>query len=122
MGIGGAVRALMKFRQRQRRAKLKASRLLLLRDGDGREQGFFRRRGIHGVTRQQHFAARAMQFRFERAIARAIRSRKRFVEDGDGAVGIARPRLGLGQPRSSRARGNSGGLAGAGPRRRGACR
>ena len=38
-----------------------------------------------------------MQFRFERAIAEAIHGRQRFVEDRDGAVGIASPRFGFGQ-------------------------
>src|ERR1700736_3978675 len=33
MGIGGAVRRMIKLRQRERRAQLKAPRLLLLRDG-----------------------------------------------------------------------------------------
>ena len=38
-----------------------------------------------------------MQFRFERAIARAFYRRQRFIEDGDGAAWIAGPGLGLGQ-------------------------
>ena len=53
--------------------------------------------GLAGSRLQQDFAARPMQFRFERAIAGAVARRQRFVEDGDGAVGIARPGLGLGQ-------------------------
>ena len=38
-----------------------------------------------------------MQFRFERAVARAFYRRQRFIEDGDGAAWIAGPGLGLGQ-------------------------
>ena len=38
-----------------------------------------------------------MQFCFERAIAEAIGRRQRFIEDRNGAIAIAHPRLGLGQ-------------------------
>ena len=38
-----------------------------------------------------------MQFRFERAVAGAVARRQRFVEDRNGAVGIARPRFRLSQ-------------------------
>ena len=38
-----------------------------------------------------------MQFRFERAITGAVGRRQGFIEDGDGAFGIARPGLGLRQ-------------------------
>ena len=97
MRVGGPAGRLVEFRQRQRGAQAEAARALPLRDGDGGQQGVLRRRGVDGVAHQQHFAARPMQLRFERAITQAIRSRQRFVEDGDGAIGIARPRLGLGQ-------------------------
>src|SRR5262249_45260708 len=40
MGTGGAVRALIKFRQRQRCAQLDASRLLPLRNRDGSKERF----------------------------------------------------------------------------------
>ena len=45
--------------------------------------------GISGAKLQPNFAARPMQFWFERATAQAVRRRQRFVEDADGAVGIA---------------------------------
>ena len=70
---------------------------LLLRDGDGGQEGVFRGRGVGGVALEQDFAARPMQFRFERAMASAVGRRQRFVEDRNGAVGIARPGFGLGQ-------------------------
>ena len=53
--------------------------------------------GLAGIALEQDVAARPVQFRFERAIAEAVGCRQRFVEDGDGAVGIARPGFGLGQ-------------------------
>ena len=97
MGVGGAAGRLVELGERERRAQFEAARALLLRDGDGGLEGFLRRRGVRRVALQQHFAAHPMQFRFERAIAQAVARRQRFVEDGDGAVGIARPRFGLRQ-------------------------
>ena len=46
---------------------------------------------------QQDFAAGAMQFGLERAIAGAVGRRQRFIEDGESAVGIARQSFGLSQ-------------------------
>ena len=80
VGVRGATDRLVELRQRQRRAQLEAARALLFRDGDGGQKSFFRRRGIGGIALQQEFAARPMQFRFERAIAGAVRRRQRFVE------------------------------------------
>ena len=97
MGVGGAGGRLVELGQRQRRAQFEAARALLLRDRDGGQEGFFRRRGVGGIALEQDFAARPMQFRFECAMAQAVAGRQRFVEDGDGAVGIARPGFGLGQ-------------------------
>ena len=53
--------------------------------------------GLAGSRLQQDFAARAMQLRFECAIADAVARRQRFVEDGDGAARIARLGFSLGQ-------------------------
>ena len=97
VGVGGAGGRLVELGERQRRAQFKTARGLLLRDGDGGQEGFFRGRGVGGVALEQDFAARPMQFRFERAIAGAVARRQRFVEDRNGAVGIARPGFGLGQ-------------------------
>ena len=97
MGVGGAAGRLIELGERQRRAQFEAARALLLRDGDGGQEGFFRRRGVGGVALEQDFAARPMQFRFERAIAGALARRQRFVENGERAVRIARARFGLGQ-------------------------
>ena len=97
VGLDGAAGRLIELGERQRRAQFEAARALLLRDGDGGQESFFRGRGIGGVALQQDFAARPMQFRFERAKAGAVGRRERFVEDRKSAVGIARPGLGLGQ-------------------------
>ena len=98
MSFDGARGRLAELGERQRRAQLKAARGLLLCDRDGGQEGVLRGRGVGGVALQQHFAAHSMQFRFECAIAQAVAPRQRFVEDGDGAIGIARPGFGLGQP------------------------
>ena len=68
-----------------------------LRDGDGGPEGFFRRRRVGGIALQQHFAADAMQFRVERAMANPFGGRQRFVEDRERAVDIAGARFGFGQ-------------------------
>ena len=46
MRVGGTSVRLIKLRQRERRTQLEASRLLLLRDSDGREEGFLDRCGV----------------------------------------------------------------------------
>ena len=74
VGVGGAAGRLVELGERERRAQFEAARALLLRDGDGGQEGFFRRRGVGGVALEQDFAARPMQFRFERAIAHAVRT------------------------------------------------
>ena len=105
MGFGGARGRLVELGERKRRAQFEAACALLFRDGDGGQEGFFRRPGVGGVALQQGFAARPMQFRFERAIARAFYRRQRFIEDGDSAARIAGPvspecRTGWGNPRT----------------------
>ena len=104
MGFGGAAGRLIEFGQRQRRAQFEAARALLLRDGDGGLEGFFRGRGVGGVALEQHFAARPMQFCFERAIAQAIARRQRFVEDRNRARSDRLPGLRPRPARSSKAR------------------
>ena len=97
VGFGGAAGRLIEVGERERRAQFETAGALLLRDGDGGQEGVFRGRRIGGVALEEDFAARPMQFRFERAIAQAVGRRQRFVEDRDGAVRIARPGLGLSQ-------------------------
>ena len=93
VGTGGAAGRSIKLGQRQGRAQFEAARALPLRDRDSGQEGFFRGSGVGGVALDQDFAAHAMQFCFECAIAHAVARRQRFVEDDDSAVGIACPRF-----------------------------
>ena len=86
MGVGGAAGRLVELGERQRRAQFEAARALLLRDGDGGQEGFFRGRGVGGVALEQDFAARPMQFRFERAIAQC----GRHVASASSRIAMAR--------------------------------
>jgi hypothetical protein len=88
---------LVELGERQRRAQFEAARPLVFRDGDGAPEGFLSGRGIGGLALQQHFAADAVQFRFERAMAGPFGRRQRFVEDREGAVDISCTVFGLGQ-------------------------
>ena len=65
MGVGVAAARLIMLRQRERRAQLKAPRLLLLRDSDCGEEGFFGRRRIRRIALEQNLAADAMRFGLE---------------------------------------------------------
>ncbi len=94
MGVDGARGGLVELGERERSAQFEAARALPPRDRDGGQKRFFRGRAVGAVATQQDFAARPMQFGFECAMAHAIGSRQRFVEDGYGAACIAR--LGLG--------------------------
>ena len=69
VGLDRAAGRLVELGERECGAQFEAARSLLLRDGDGGQESLFRRRGVDGIAHQQHFAARPMQFRFERAIA-----------------------------------------------------
>lgn len=71
MGVEGSTGRLIELGKRQRRAQFEAARPLTLSNGHGGPQGIFRERRIRGVALQQHVAADATQFRFERAIAGA---------------------------------------------------
>ena len=97
MSVGGASDRLVRLGERQRGAQFEAARALLLRDRDGGQERFFRGREVSGVALKQDFAARPMQFRFERAIARAVGRRQRFVNNRNGAASVARPGLSLSQ-------------------------
>jgi hypothetical protein len=88
---------LIEFRQRQSGAQLEAARGLPPRDGDGGLERFLCRRRVGGLAPEQHFAADAMQFRFERAIAGPVARRQRFVEDRKRAFDIAGASFGFGQ-------------------------
>src|SRR5271167_2591388 len=72
MGVDGSASRQIQLRQRERGAELKTVCALLLRDGDGGQEGVFRGRGIGGVAREQNSAARPMQFGRECAEAPAF--------------------------------------------------
>ena len=121
VGVGGAAGRLVELGERERRAQFEAARALLLRDGDGGQEGFFRGRGVGGVALQQDFAARPMQFRFERAIAQCDRTSPA-LRRGSRRRGRDRPPGPRPRPaQSSRAHRKSGRSARAGDRRRDAC-
>ena len=82
VGVAGAGGRLIELRERKGRSEFEAACSLLLRHGDGGVERFLRRCWVGGIALQQHFAASAMQFRFECAMAQAIGSRQRLVEGG----------------------------------------
>src|SRR4029077_6247204 len=56
---------LVEPRERKRGAQLETAGALPPRDGDGGLERFPTRRSVRGIALEQHFAADAMQFRFE---------------------------------------------------------
>ena len=97
VGFGGAAGRLVEFGERQRRAQFEAARALLLRDGDGGLERFFRGRGVGGIALQQHFAAQSDAVPRRTRDRPSVGRRQRFVEDREGAVEIAGSRFGLGK-------------------------
>jgi hypothetical protein len=89
VGVSGAAGRLAELGEPKRRAQFEAARPLLTRDGDGGLEGFFCQRRLGGIAFGQQFAADAMQFGLESAMACAVGGYQRFVEDGECAVDIA---------------------------------
>jgi hypothetical protein len=92
-----AVGRLVEFCERESGAQFETARALLFRDGDGGLKGFLGSRGVGGLALDQHFAADAIQIRFERAMTGPVAGRQRLVKDRERAVDIACPGFGLGQ-------------------------
>ena len=69
MRVGGTSGRLIKLRQRERRTQLEASRLLLLRDSDCREEGFLGRCDVNWIALEQYFTPDAMGLGFEPTVA-----------------------------------------------------
>ena len=86
--IGATAGRLIELGERERSAQAEAARPLTLSDGNGGPVGFFGGRRIRRIALQQRFAANAMQFCIEGALASPIRRRQRVVEDGNSAVDI----------------------------------
>jgi hypothetical protein len=59
-GVDRAVGGLVELGQRQRGAQLEAAGILLLRDGDGGEEGGFGGGGVGGVLFEEDFAAKGV--------------------------------------------------------------
>src|SRR6516225_5915287 len=53
--------------------------------GEGGLERLFRLRDVGGIAPEQHFAARSVQFWFERSISNALDGRQRLVERRDRA-------------------------------------
>ena len=88
---------MVEFGERQRRAQFEAARGLPLRDRDGGLERFLGGRRVSWVALQQHFAADAVQLRFERTMSGPLAGGQRFIEDGDGTVDVAGTGFGLGK-------------------------
>ena len=84
VGVGRAARGLIELGERQRGAQLEAAGLLLLRDGDGGEEGGFGGGGVGGVLFEEDFAANAVESGVEPMLSGLARQRQRFVDPGQG--------------------------------------
>ena len=84
MGVDRAAGGLIELGERQRGAQLEAAGLLLLRDGDGGEEGGFGGGGVGGVLFEEDFAANAMESGVEPMLSGLARQRQRFVDPGQG--------------------------------------
>ena len=82
MGVDRAAGGLVELGERQRGAQLEAAGLLLLRDGDGGEEGGFGGGGVGGVLFEEDFAADAMESGVEPMLSGLARQRQRFVDPG----------------------------------------
>ena len=80
VGVGVAASRAIELGERQRGAQLEAAGLLLLRDGDGGEEGGFGGGGVGGVLFEEDFAADAMESGVEPMLAGLARERQRFVD------------------------------------------
>jgi hypothetical protein len=89
VGFDGAGGRSVELGERERGAQFEAARSLPFRDRDGGLERFLGSRRIGWVTLQQHFAADAMQFCFDRAISCLAARRQRFFESRQGVVDIA---------------------------------
>ena len=86
VGLAGAARRLVELGERQRGAQLEAAAFLLLRDGDGGEEGGFGGSGVGGVLLQEDFAANAVEGGVEPMLSGFGRQRQRFVDRGEGRL------------------------------------
>ena len=81
---------MIELRQRERRAELEAPRLLLLRDGDGRQERFLGRRSIRRIALEQNIAAGAVALRVKPTLSRALAIGDGAIDGGEGCLDLAR--------------------------------
>ena len=62
---------------------------MLLRDGDGGEEGGFGGGGVGGVLFEEDFAANAMESGVEPMLSGLARQRQRFIDLGQGGFGVS---------------------------------
>ena len=91
---------MVEFGERQRRPQFEAAGFLLLRDGDGGEEGGFGGGGLGGVLFEEDFAADAMDFGVEPALTRLRGFGDDRVDRRKRRLDLAAFRLSLGQPRA----------------------
>ena len=92
VGVDRAARGLVELGEGQRGAQLEAAGLLLLRDGDGGEEGGLGGGGVDGVLRAEYFTADAMESGVEPVLSGLARQHQRFIDAAKGGFGASAPR------------------------------
>ena len=95
MRFSGAAGGLVKSCERKRSAQFEAAGLLLLRHGDGGEEGVFGGDWVGGVFLEQDFAALAVNLDVEPAVSCASEILKRLIERGQSGFCLPIPRFRL---------------------------
>ena len=89
MRFDRAAGGLVELRERQCGAQFEAAGLLLLRDGDGGEEGGFGGGGVGGVLFEEDFAANAVESGVEPMLSGLARQRQRFIDPGQGGFRVS---------------------------------
>jgi len=86
VSVGSAAGRLIQLRQRERRAQLETPRLLLLRNSDGGEECFLRRRRVRRIALQQDLAADAVQECVAEMFSGLVRQSQCFIDPSQGSL------------------------------------
>ncbi len=97
LGVDRAACGLIELGEGQRGAQLEGAGLLLLRDGDGGEEGGLGGGGVGGVLRAEDFAADTMESGVEPMLSGLAPQRQRFVNAAKGGFCAARLGFDLGE-------------------------